>query len=254
MKPLMKPKLLILALCILALASCNNEPEMYVDGNDLPVIEMYIAQLPIAEAKEYLTSKGYELWDFDPDFSIYKGFEEKDGEKILRIDTNYVKYDFYETNHRLICIVGRSDDSIYHITGTQYFPSDTIAFHSFKTWLKYMEKKRTKITQWRGSILIYGSGAPTTYVDKLTQEERKHAEEIGRNVGTYKEFKKAINELSVDQYFAIGAFQHEENELFNGYRMSVEYATVSTDYYSYNISRQATFIYGRDSLMNSYFN
>ena len=55
----MKPKLLILALCALALASCNNEPEIVLGEDALPAVAMAIIDKPIAEAEDYLVNIHY---------------------------------------------------------------------------------------------------------------------------------------------------------------------------------------------------
>lgn len=242
----MRTKLLF-AICMLALVSCNNEPEISLYEDALPSIESAILNKTIDEANDYLVSKGLERTGYDSCFCITKMDENKN----IYNDSNYVKYDYRSFTHKLTCLVNRSDSRLYYIEGKQDFLSDTIALQSSKSWLKYMDKKKTSDTYWIADIIIYTPHFfQAIYRLYPTSDTWDSGGRIW-HVGDYDEFKKTVTELSLDQIFSINAEQKVPSE-------QDKWISMITKYYHYpnemgNL-HSIIFISSCGEMMNTVFN
>ena len=209
----MKTKHFLLITCVLALAACDNEPEIVLGENSLPTISMNVLDKPLAEAEEYLVSidfakhlNGQEAYSLQSyrDYFRPKELADYTGDALK----DALKDKPYE---RINMDIPSGKKSVGVVHGTQQFDTPKMALANFRAWVKFVDEFMTDSLSWSAEISLYHSLDPndtpskTTYIGGKNSEEIMRAyEENGWNYAPREEFYKAFNALTSDQLFDVG--------------------------------------------------
>lgn len=215
MKPLMKPKLLILALCALALASCNNEPEIVLGEDALPAVAMAIIDKPIAEAEDYLVNIHYArhftgIKEIDNSTLARDYFRPEEVLKLLNVNNGNTLQEQLQNALYERLDFNTHENKLNFTIGTQQFDSPKMALANFRAWLKYADELMTDSSTWSATIRMYHSldlndtATVTSYYGGVKAEEyMQYDKELGWASAPREEFYKVLNSLTSKQLFQI---------------------------------------------------
>jgi len=211
----MKTKLLILALCALALASCNNEPEIVLGEDALPAVAMAIIDKPIAEAEDYLVNIHYArnftgIKEIDNSTQARDYFRPEEVLKLLNVNNGNTLQEQLQNALYERLYFNTHKNKLFYTIGTQQFDSPKMALANFRAWLKYVDELMTDSATWMGIIRMYHSldlndtATVTFYYGGVKAEEYLQIDkEMGWASAPREEFYKALNSLTPKQLFQI---------------------------------------------------
>ena len=236
----MKPKLPIITLCALALASCNNEPEIVLGEDALPAVAMAIIDKPIAEAEDYLVNINYARLESTVQRQDYYR-EYFRPEEIL----NLLAVDYQETLNtasyeRLLFNTNR-DNILWRVEGFQQFDSPKMALANFRAWVGLFDQFMTDSATWVAGISMFHSldindtATAISYYGGVKSEEYIQTDkEMGWAYASREDFYKALNSLTPKQYFQVSMMIEDANNK----NLYMDYCTLEKYYAGYPSTSQ----------------
>ena len=206
----MKTKVLLIAICALALSACNNEPQVVLGEDAVPAVAMNVLGKPFVEVDDYLVNLNYA----DNSYRINENSEvlgprvyyrPKEIINLLRHieivqNASYERVEFWMDNN----------DIPYQVDCMQQFDSPKMALANYRAWVGFVDQLMTDSDMWGASISMYHSldlnDTATTifYYEGPKAEEYIQADEkMGMVCGTREDFDKAFNSLTINQLFDI---------------------------------------------------
>ena len=202
----MKTKLLLIAICTLALAACN-EPGNPLDKNELVKDAATISEKSYPEVLDYLARKDYAAWSSKEPTEENRGyFNYYKPKEMAQLSPSGFLDAFQNDSYESIEFSPTYEGDIPYVYAIQQSPSDTLAFKSFLSWYKYMDNLMDNTTSWFAIIMKYSSTyqiEKSHYYDGYEYPNvavyKRQAEEMGISIGTRKDFDKDVKELSLDK-------------------------------------------------------